>query len=58
MKEDDDVCGLQVSGVTAAVSQQWFWYNSTVCDNNWGYEGQYSQNSGAYVRSSLLIWMV
>jgi alpha-mannosidase len=39
-----------VTGVTVAVSQQWFWYNSTVCNSNWGYQGQYFQNSGAYVR--------
>lgn len=43
------------SGVTVAVSQQWFWYNSTVCDSNWGYQGQYFQNSGAYVRFSARI---
>lgn len=39
-----------VSGVTIAVTQNWYWYNSTVCGNGWGHdEPNDYQNSGAYI---------
>ena len=45
----------QASGVSVSLTQDWFWYNSSVTNNNWGHhsDGTWGddQNSGAYVRT-------
>jgi hypothetical protein len=49
----------KVTGVTVSLTQEWLWYNSTVCNSNFGHvsDGSWgdNQNSGAYVRGCCLL---
>lgn len=41
----------QISGVSISVTQNWFWYNSSVCGSGWSNSDNNCQTSGAYVSS-------